>query len=96
MNTLCWYCGKSCRGGCSWSKEFKPVKDWEAIKKDGSYCVILCPEFERNSYGFGLYRTAEEYIDHLERVNAHRAKEIRRLKNTLGSVVWESTHYGEY
>lgn len=52
--SLCWKCNKTC-GGCSWTRNFKPVDGWVATKrifryKDGkvikSYCVNSCPEFE--------------------------------------------------
>lgn len=53
--TLCWKCAKNC-GRCSWSENFTPVENWEAIPtkiKDyynrghiDSYKVISCPEFE--------------------------------------------------
>ena len=51
---LCWRCKNAC-GGCSWSKEFKPVAGWEAeqtIIRDTlgdfqSYKIKECPEFIR-------------------------------------------------
>ena len=92
--TLCWDC-KNAGGGCSWSKEFKPVKDWEAKKAGDSFTVIKCPMFNRESYGFGLYRTADDYIIALETENRNLKRDKKRLQNLLGSVVWECTHYGE-
>ncbi len=55
--TLCWECKNAC-GKCSWSKNFVPVKGWEALptKIKGSFesetvidsfLVINCPEFIR-------------------------------------------------
>ena len=45
---LCWRCKKACKG-CSWSRDFKPVKGWTALPSknypDG-YRIISCPEFE--------------------------------------------------
>lgn len=32
-NTLCELCEKAC-GFCSWSREFRPVEGWEAIRSD--------------------------------------------------------------
>lgn len=48
--TLCWKCGKSCTGGCSWSKDFVPVNGWiaENNEKTGSYSVITCSEFVKS------------------------------------------------
>jgi hypothetical protein len=51
--TKCWTCRNAC-GGCSWSREFKPVKGWDAVKTylptNGehaeSYHVINCPEYK--------------------------------------------------
>lgn len=48
----CWTC-KNCYDGCSWSREFKPVDGWKAIKtyiQDNdnyadSYKIIYCPEY---------------------------------------------------
>ena len=55
---ICFDCKKAC-GGCSWSKNFTPVKGWLANKtkirtyKDNieeryttSYNILFCPEFE--------------------------------------------------
>ena len=51
--TLCWECKRAC-GGCSWSRDFKPVRGWKAEKtkiarfKDAnadSYIVKECPLF---------------------------------------------------
>ena len=49
---LCWRCKNAC-GGCSWSRELKPVDGWTAeptIVKDSngdfpSYKIKKCPEF---------------------------------------------------
>lgn len=51
---LCWSCAK-CTGGCSWSKEFKPIEGWTAAhiyRRDGgrdveTYDIFACPEFVR-------------------------------------------------
>ena len=58
--TICWKCDNAC-GGCSWSREFKPVPGWKATRNDvstsrcvsgknrrtktESYIVHECPEF---------------------------------------------------
>lgn len=60
-SSLCWKCKKSV-GGCSWSREFKPVNGWKAERtiisnhsnrgnkyqrtKIESYIVSECPEFD--------------------------------------------------
>ncbi len=50
--TKCWECKNSYTNGCSWAKDFIPVKNWVAEetilnKKYSvkSYHVIKCPEF---------------------------------------------------
>lgn len=56
---ICCFCKKAC-GGCSWSRNFEPVKGWEArptIINHGfangkkrechSYKIISCPEYEK-------------------------------------------------
>lgn len=45
-DTLCWSCKNYC-GGCSWSREFKPVKGWTAKETNQGYLVLKCPKFER-------------------------------------------------
>ena len=48
----CWTCS-NCYGGCSWSREFKPVDNWIAteniIIENGehtkTYKIIYCPEY---------------------------------------------------
>ena len=60
--TLCWDCKNSTTGVCRWSRRLKPVHGWEAEPgKNDSVIVIKCPEFIRNSWGFGQYRTEEAY-----------------------------------
>ena len=53
-STLCWECTKNA-GKCSWSRNFTPVKDWNAIptkikSENGvlieSFDIYECPEFE--------------------------------------------------
>lgn len=56
--SLCWECAKA-YGGCDWSKQFTPVKGWQARRNDlsfltngkvhttESYEVKACPEFEQ-------------------------------------------------
>ena len=58
--TICWNCKNAC-GGCSWSREFKPVEGWTATprtlyqrkSKDNemteviAFSVAECPKFER-------------------------------------------------
>ena len=44
--SLCIFCEKVCNGGCSWSKEFTPVRGWNAEKNANGYLVRYCPEFE--------------------------------------------------
>ena len=49
-DTLCWDC-KNALLGCSWAKDFEPVKSWKSrktpktITKPSSYKVYKCPEF---------------------------------------------------
>ena len=51
---ICYFCKNAC-GGCSWSKSFIPVDDWDAeptIVKDSlgdfcSYKINKCPQFIR-------------------------------------------------
>lgn len=56
--TLCWFCknavpNKEGTVGCSWSREFKPVKGWKARKcknsNGDSYRVYECPELVRDA-----------------------------------------------
>lgn len=62
--TLCWDCKNAVatadrKHGCSWSRWFRPVDGWEAVRKDvrvisggtqerlsESYIVKKCPQFE--------------------------------------------------
>jgi len=50
---LCWTCKNAC-GGCSWSREGKPVEGWTAepthIETNryyaDSYKILKCPQYE--------------------------------------------------
>ena len=65
--TICWDCRCSTTGECEWSRSLQPVDGWVAEKKNlkgvegGSYIVRECPEFVRNSWGGGTFRTEEEF-----------------------------------
>lgn len=64
MDSICWDCKNAVPGekrGCSWSREFRPVEGWEALRRDirpakrrrrtpsmqESYRVLRCPRFEK-------------------------------------------------
>ena len=60
--SICWDCERACCG-CSWSKDFKPVKGWTAIptkmklkgnQTTGTYIVTECPDFKRDAYDYGM------------------------------------------
>lgn len=73
-STLCWDCRCSTTKECSWARRFKPVKGWVVTEKlvknahnatngeTKSYIVHECPDFIRDSWGGGRYRTKEEYL----------------------------------
>lgn len=85
-DTICWDCAKACRGGCSWADPElqKPVENWTATKNTNGYIVHDCPEFIRETYGCGRYRTADDYILALEIAVTERKKQLARLKRTPG------------
>lgn len=67
---LCWDCRKSTTGECSWSRCFEPVDGWVAekmpakvykndLRREVTYSVRECPEFERNSRNGGQERLVE-------------------------------------
>ena len=51
--SLCWTCRNAC-GGCSWSRDFQPVKGWEAVptyhisngEHANSFHVYKCPLYK--------------------------------------------------
>ena len=62
--TICWDCVKAC-GACSWSSGLQPVDGWKVEETEfadshgetgQTYCVLWCPEFERDSFRFGEIR----------------------------------------
>ena len=73
-------------GGCSWADPDRqtPVKNWVAEKTTNGYIVHACPEFIRETYGCGRYRTADDYILALEIGMTERKKQLARLKKTPG------------
>lgn len=59
VDTKCWSCRNAC-GGCDWSRFYKPVGGWIAIRKDvsiglgnftESYVVLECPYYEGDEDG---------------------------------------------
>lgn len=83
-DTLCWDCKKAMVGGCSWSdpERQKAVDGWEAVKHGESYVVHACPEFVRETYGCGRYRTVDDYILALEIAVQERRVQLARVKKT--------------
>ena len=65
-HTLCWDCSNATEKRCTWAAHFQPVEGWEANKTETSWFVVSCPQFRRDSYGFGLYRRQEDYLKLLE------------------------------
>lgn len=54
MQSLCWTCYKSDKNGCSWARDFIPIKGWEVDEKiltrvhcydNKRFIVVKCPEF---------------------------------------------------
>ena len=76
--TLCWDCARSTDGSCNWSKDFQTVEGWGTEEFKTGILVTWCPEFKRNSWGFGVYRTREEYIK--AKINAMQAKRKREKR----------------
>ena len=69
--TLCWSCAKAVRG-CDWSREFIPIKGWNAIPTElhvnrtdccKSFLVLSCPEFVRDAYNNGQVRLGDVKCD---------------------------------
>lgn len=81
-DTLCWDCKLAMVGGCSWTnlEMQKPVRGWKAIKTGMGYRVLSCPKFERETYGYGRYRTADDYILALETALTTRKKQVDNIK----------------
>ena len=82
-DTICWDCENSLGGGkCSWADPTRqePVEDWVAVQTPNGYCVYACPLFKRNSYGCGMYRTADDYILDLEISNQNLKHQVDVLK----------------
>lgn len=54
-NQPCWTC-QNCYGGCSWSREFKPVNGWIATPSyiasneeyADTYKITYCPEYKED------------------------------------------------
>lgn len=82
-DTLCWDCKKAMTGGCSWTnpEKVQPVEGWVAKKSRDGYIVADCPQFERDTYCLGRYRTADDYILALETSRQKLKKQILVLKN---------------
>ena len=73
-NTLCWSCEKAC-GGCSWSDNLIPIKDWKAtptilrfrkptrnspVTLVTSYYVCKCPEYKFDNITFNKQTRAQQ------------------------------------
>lgn len=80
-DTLCWDC-KKFSGGCSWTRpdEVKPVKGWNAKLTDRGYIVKQCPEFVRDSFCRGRYKSPDDYIEALENALISKMNTCDRLR----------------
>lgn len=82
-DTLCWDCKRALKGECSWSDPYQqsPVEGWKAEKTSVGYRVVTCPEFVRETYGCGRYRSHDDYILALETALTTRKKQVAKIKN---------------
>lgn len=79
-STKCWSCSNTC-GGCSWTRDFKPVEGWEAEKIkiknnfyiEESYIVTDCPQYkplfkfrESKHFKFDDYCRFKEFGEYLK------------------------------
>ena len=72
--TICWECSNA-TGFCSWSREHKPVKGWEAIpteysegrKTVQSFIVQKCPLFSCDKPRYMTHKQIAEIIGVCER-----------------------------
>ena len=102
--SICWDCKKALTGGCCWTDTDiqKPVPGWTAQETPAGYLVHDCPRFVRETYGYGRYRTADDYILALEiglrnekQANAKSKKAIlaarsknKILRDKLDRLTW--------
>lgn len=62
IGNMCFEC-LNCTGGCSWSRNFIPVDEWEADETDDSYDIHSCPEFDYDDEThFDLSKAEDESI----------------------------------
>lgn len=97
-NTLCWDC-ENCIGGCSWSKDFKPVEGWKAeavTNSDNSdtYFVHECPQFKKgnvkvNIESDGFVRLTYAIINQM--VKEYKNNYITLKKTPMGITSSEKT-----
>ena len=71
-------------GGCSWTdpEQMKPVNGWLAQPTKDGFCVYGCPEFERDTWCIGRYRTAEDYNLALEIRLTDTRNALKKAKKT--------------
>lgn len=90
-NELCFSCDNAC-GGCSWSREFKPVPGWTAEpsliwvgdRQMDSYHITDCPEFAADK---PLMEMTKDSIDFDKMGQA-----LRLLRSALGLSLKKFSH----
>lgn len=104
-DTLCWDCGKALNHGCPWvdCESQAPVEGWRAKKTRNGYLVIECPEFYRESWCRGRYRSAEDYIYALEQAVKQKSNKVdkyrdinHKLRKAVNTLLWQlNVHMSE-
>lgn len=92
---LCWDCKKAC-SGCDWSLTGTPIPGWTARQTQDangvkSFAITACPEFVRDSYGFGASRhppltDEERAARRRKQARIASAKKYRRYTGEAGTT----------
>ena len=87
QRALCWDCANA-TGGCAWSEKHEPIQGQIVRHENEGVTVIECPEFDRNSWGGGLYRDGDNY----RRIMANRQKKHGHQRGRPKSVTEETMY----
>lgn len=92
--SLCFSCKRVCKGACSWSKSFKPVKGWVAQptkvgvyrgKVTDSYLVKECPKYVRDDREeVGIYDIVKDLHVSIKTLYKSTIKELNEMAKKRG------------
>lgn len=104
--SICWDCENATNASeCSWAESLEPVLGWyakktilgKAVALNGSFYVMNCPKFKRDSYGYGITPAYKLFEESRKAKRLHNDEAINLAEAIIEEAVeeWKALLFGE-